>query len=294
MLGTWASVGSGASLNYAMTGSTGTNSIVAYTGATPLTSTGATGPTTNYTLATGGTTTTLTGAFSGNTLQITGAAGTLDNGGFAITLNGLMNSGSGTMTLSDTGTISIGANKELDIISNGKDIVISSIIANNGANASSLVYGGPSAGTLFLNAANTYTGGTVIDSGTVTVGSGGTLGATTGALAVNGAGTVLNLNTSAPTTVGSLSGTGWTSSGAAATINNGGSSELFTVNQTTAGTYYGIIAGAGGFTLGGTAGLTLTGANTYTWCNHHQFGRVPYPRQRRILRPARNRQFYYR
>jgi hypothetical protein len=129
-------------------------------------------------------------------------------------------------------------------------------------------------GTTTLSGANTYSGGTTVNQGTVTVsGSGATLGATTGTLAVNntntgaGTATVLNLSTSAATTTGSLSGTvsqtGVTSGTNTATINNGG--KLFTVNQTSAGAYGGIIAGTGGFTLGSSSTNTLTLSNTNTY-----------------------------
>jgi len=129
-------------------------------------------------------------------------------------------------------------------------------------------------GTLTLGNTNTYSGGTTVNAGTLTIGTGGTLGATTGALAVNnpntGAGTavVLNLATAVDTTVGSLSGTKATPSSGTntSTINNGGSGRNFIVNQTADGTYDGVIAGAGSFTLGSlsTNKLTLTGANTYS------------------------------
>jgi autotransporter-associated beta strand protein len=126
------------------------------------------------------------------------------------------------------------------------------------------------AGTVNSTILNTYTGGTTVDGGTLTVFS--NLGATTGPLVVSnpntgpGSAVVLNLSPTTPTTVGDLSGSiAMPSSGAnTATINTSG--PLFTVDQTTAETYAGVIAGGSDVTFNGapSAALTLTGTNTYT------------------------------
>jgi autotransporter-associated beta strand protein len=128
-------------------------------------------------------------------------------------------------------------------------------------------------GTTTLSGNNTYSGGTTLNAGTLSLSASGTLGATTGPLAVNnpnlGAGTavVLNLATAADTTIGSLSGTIATPNNGTntATINTQ-SGNNFTVNQTTAGSYAGVIAGGGNVTLGSlsTSTLQLLGASSYT------------------------------
>jgi autotransporter-associated beta strand protein len=134
-----------------------------------------------------------------------------------------------------------------------------------------------------LSGANTYTGGTILNGGSLTTGtaaSGGAVtangatpfGGPTNPLSVNNVRTAsgqtytVNLPTTNPTTVGTLSGTIATPSEGTNTlrINNGG--QLFTVNQASAGNFQGVIAGTGGFTLGAlsTAALTFSGANLYT------------------------------
>jgi autotransporter-associated beta strand protein len=128
-------------------------------------------------------------------------------------------------------------------------------------------------GTLILSGANTYTGGTIINDGTVNAQGASGLGASTGPLTVNNqnntqpaTNVVLNLSTTDPTTTGSLSGTTATPTSGAntVTINIGG--PTFTVNQTTAGTYDGVIAGGGDFALGSLSSntLTLRAVHTYT------------------------------
>jgi autotransporter-associated beta strand protein len=128
-------------------------------------------------------------------------------------------------------------------------------------------------GTLVLSGANTYSGGTIINDGTVTVNSPTGLGAATGPLAVNnqnntqaGTNVALNLFGGAPTTTGSLSGTIATPTTGVNTVTIHTNGQTLTVNQSTPGTFAGSIADGGGLTLGALSSemLTLSGANTYT------------------------------
>ena len=206
-----------------------------------------------------------------------GESGALDSASGTTTYSGLVTLGaastigagsSTTLNLTNAGTIT-GSGFTLTLNGGGTGSVASII----GTGAGGLIKNGT--GTWTLTGANTYTGGTTVNQGTLTVGTGGALGATTSALIVGnnnttaaGTATILNLATAANTTTGSLSGgiSTPTSGTNTATINTGGSGINFTVNQTGSGTYAGVIAGAGNFTLGSltTNTLTLSGANTYT------------------------------
>jgi fibronectin-binding autotransporter adhesin len=175
----------------------------------------------------------------------------------------------GSDALNITGGISAAANSTLTF-SNIGAVNVSTSPIGGGAGKIALVDNG--SGTVTLSAADTYSGGTTVNVGTLTGTGTSPLGATTGTLAVNnpnvGAGTAvtLNLSTTSATTTGSLSGTIATPSSGTntATINNGG--QLLTVNQTTPGAFAGSITGGGGLTLGSlsTSTLTLSGSNGYS------------------------------
>jgi len=131
---------------------------------------------------------------------------------------------------------------------NGNNVSFANAIG--AGTSSSLTKAG--AGTLTLTNTNTYTGGTILNQGTLSLSTNGTLGATTGALSVNntntGAGTaaVLNLATAVDTTVGSLSGTIATpSSGTNSATINLQTGRVFNINQTVDGTYAGVLGGTG-------------------------------------------------
>ena len=189
----YVTVGTGASLQYAALN--GSNQVVAYTGATAATANLAnmTSATTNYTTSSGATT---TASIAGDTLNYTGSGSTITLGSATtLTLNGLMNSGTGALTIASPGTLDIGANTgfttgyyQLDVVSNNQNITIGSVIANNGSNASTLVYSGigSSPGTLALSGANTFTGGTILNSGILEIENTAALGNSVGTFTING------------------------------------------------------------------------------------------------------------
>src|SRR5882724_739738 len=171
ILGPWATTGSGTSLKYAAING---SAVSGYTGGTALPTSGGSA-TANYTLSAAQTE---TAAVTGNTLQYTGAAATLTIGAAnTLTLNGLINSGTGLLTIGANlqTNIVIGANQEL-VIAGSTNISIFSAITNNPAGASSVTYDGT--GTLILgndagntttDNSSTFTGDFVINSGIVSL-----------------------------------------------------------------------------------------------------------------------------
>ena len=191
ILGTWASTGAGTSLQYVALN--GSNNIVALgaTGTTAATAATAadlsnmSSTTTNYSLA--GTAATTTGNQTGNTLRYTAGAGAIALGTNTLTLNGLMNAGSGLLTISNTAGsngLVTGSSGVLDIVSNTQGITISSVISGAGA----VTYGGPSAGALTLSGVNTFSGGLTLNNGTLNLANttAGTANLGTGTLTLNG------------------------------------------------------------------------------------------------------------
>jgi autotransporter-associated beta strand protein len=147
-------------------------------------------------------------------------------------ITGSAATGSDTLTLAGTNT---GANTLSGVIGDG----------TFGGNVALAVSGG----SWTLSAANTYTGGTTVTSGTLDLT--GSL-ASTGNLTVNGG--TFQVNNGAGQTIAALGGTG-------GTINLAATTDNLTVNS--GGSFAGAISGAGGLNLAGGT-LTLSGANTYT------------------------------
>ena len=144
-------------------------------------------------------------------------------------------------------------------------------------------------GTTTLTANNTYTGSTTISAGTLSIGNGGTSGAITGNI-TNNAALVFNRSNSSNYS-GSITGTGSLEKlGAGTTILTGnntytggttvsagtleGNSQSLqgaisnnasvVFNQSTNGTYAGIMSGNGTLSKTGNGALTLSGNNTFT------------------------------
>lgn len=265
----------------------GVTGTLEYTGATASSTkkfTMATGGTGAFQVDAGGTILTLSGVIDGSgalsktgsgTLTLTGAntysggtninAGTLNVGSSgAIGSSGTISFGGGTLQYSASNTtdyssrFSTASNQAYRIDTNSQNVTFATALTSSGGSLAKL-----GSGTLILSAANTYTGGTTLSAGTLQLSGLGTLGSTSGSLAVNGG--TLDLN-GTNQTAGALSGSGGT------VLNNStGTAKTLTVGTGGGtGSYAGVIAdhtsGTGTVALikAGSGSQTLTGTNTYT------------------------------
>ncbi len=167
--------------------------------------------------------------------------------------------------LSGAGTVNLGA-YTLTINQAGAS-TFSGLLADGG------IGGGSGAGiskkgaaTLTLTGANTYTGTTLVDSGTLTLSGAGSL--TSPTLNITAGATLNDFSAGlASNTVATVNGTlALTTDDAIDTLNGSGSVTLaaptiLTVNQ---GAFAGVISGTGNLTKTSSGLLTLTGVNTYT------------------------------
>ncbi|MGF0238008.1 autotransporter-associated beta strand repeat-containing protein [Rhodococcus sp. IEGM1300] len=196
---------------------------------------------------------------------VSGSGGLTKNGAANLILNG-SNTFLGAIAL-NAGTVTAGANAALGsgnitvggaatLDANSAVTLNNSVILNNAltiGGSNGLTLGGVISGVdqlikngtanLTLNGANTFSGGSTLNAGSLTVGNGGALG--TGALTVAGAGT---LNSSSAVTLNN-----------AITLNAN-----LTAGGANALTLGGVISGGNGLTKNGTSSLTLNGTNTYT------------------------------
>ena len=204
----------------------------------------------NGTIAIGSTTT-------GATLQYTGSGSTTNRVvNLAGTTGGatLDSSGTGALNFTSAFTATGAGSKTLTLTgSNANANTISGAIVNNSAvNTTSLLKDG--SGTWVLSGANTFTGSTTLNNGTLSINADTRLGTAPGSATAN----MLVFNG------GTLGTTGtFTLSANRGTTLNAGGGTFDTASGTTL-TYNGIIAGTGGLTKANTGTLVLGGANTYT------------------------------
>jgi fibronectin-binding autotransporter adhesin len=191
ILGPWAFIGTGTATRYATLD--GSNNVVGYTAGTSTTWGGTlNSATANYEISAAGTATYGGSERFANTIRYTGGAGSTISLGnttaFGLTVNGLINAGTGAITFQHGGGalagagIHIGTTNELVLNAANAAITINARIHNNGAvagvggTASAVTVVGPN--TVTLSQANTYTGATTINGGTLVLSSTGSLTST--------------------------------------------------------------------------------------------------------------------
>jgi fibronectin-binding autotransporter adhesin len=285
ILGGWATVGNA---NWAV--ANGASGVTALTTYTVLPTSGSSAAT-HYEMTAG---TTLAASQSVATLKLTAPAGDLALGGNTLTVEhgGLLSTGTtarsitgtagGTRLTAGNGT---GAYELIVHQHNTGGLNIGAVIGNNGANAVALVKSGASVLTINnTTAANTYSGGTHVNEGTLSIGTGGTAADTarvdalgTGTVNVNAGGT-LRLwirNNAAFTIANNLAVNGGTilnedgNHTLSGTVSVGALGATLTSKYTGKNlTFSNVISGAGAVTVTQAANadtqIIFTGANTYT------------------------------
>jgi fibronectin-binding autotransporter adhesin len=182
-------------------------------------------------------------AFSAASATTVNASATLDLGGFAQTVSSL--AGAGTVTNSGTA--------DAILTNQGASSVFSGVIQDGGTNKTGLTQNSPG-NTLTLTRANTYSGQTTINGGTLLLTGVGSVSNSSRVNVANAAATFDISGTTAGTSIISLAGV------ANSKVNLGAQTLTLT---NAADTFGGVIQGTGGLML--TAGNeTLSGVNTYS------------------------------
>ena len=175
------------------------------------------------------------GVLSDTTAVTVASGATLNVAGFNETVGSL--AGSGAVSLG-AGTLTVGADNSTT--------TYSGVIGGTGGLTKT------GSGTFTLSGANSYTGATTVDAGTLASGASGVIADASTVTVASGASWNL---ADFGETVGAIAGAGNVVLGSA-TLTAGGN------NSST--TFSGVLSGAGGLTKAGSGTLTLTGANTFT------------------------------
>jgi autotransporter-associated beta strand protein len=193
--------------------------------------------------------TTLGANFEIDTLTFLTANNVTVGGANTLTVDGLLavNSGAGTVTIS-AGALNLGFS-EIWTNNSSNPLIVNSPVGGSG---NSLTLVGP--GQTILNSNCTYSGGTVINGGTLTLGNPLNTLATTGPVTVNGGNLDLGANSD---TVGAVGLTNGTIVGSSGTL----TASSYDVQ---AGTITANLAGTGPLTKHGSGQITVSGNNAYS------------------------------
>jgi autotransporter-associated beta strand protein len=292
ILGPWASIGTGTSTRFATLD--GSNNVVSYTGTTDVAfgaiPNGGTGLI-NYRITSAGSVAYGSGTRNINTLTHSAGATTLTWGNAAgqinLVTNGVLNAGSGTLTLVGGGSnansgVMIGANNNRELVVNAASAGISlgKIIDNTGG-ASSITIVGSGSNAVTFTGANTFTGPIrVLSGGTLNFGANQTISQT-----VIGAGSINNTGGTATVTgdFSGFTGTYTHNTTVASSVFNTAVSTSASASYVLAsaqGSAQGFIAaGAGDYTLkmgslSGVANSLIRGGNTATGTTTMEVGNL--------------------
>ena len=179
--------------------------------------------------------------------------GTLDLNGRNQQIAGLVSTlGTNATASKNTVTSATTATLDINVAEGATKSYGDGTAANSGVITGLLALVKSGTGTQVLGDANTYSGGTTVNAGTLALSGSGTLGSTSGTVAI-GAGTL---------DLGGLSRTSGAFTLDSGTLRNGTlTAASYGLNNS--GTVSAALAGAGALTKSGTGNATLSGANTY-------------------------------
>ncbi|HLF38970.1 MAG TPA: autotransporter-associated beta strand repeat-containing protein, partial [Burkholderiales bacterium] len=176
---------------------------------------------------------------------------TVTTGAGTLTLTGNITSTGGAANASISGNLAFGATRTVTTTNAADGLDISAAISGAGG----LTKAG--AGTVTLSGANTYTGTTAVNAGTLRLAGGDAIADTGVVTLANTADVTLDLNGTSET-IGSLAGGG--ANGGNVTL---GAGTLTTGGNNATTTYSGAIGGTGGIVKEGTGNFTLAGTSNY-------------------------------